>query len=204
MFLMIHSPTPVPKLDDLELARRCAEGDRQAQKELWADYKRQVHGILFRILGSNRDVEDLVQESFIQIYSSLGRFRGEAKLSTWIARITTRVAFAHIRRRSLSTVDLESIPMPPSGEPSAEDVATVRQAAQHMYGALDKLDAKHRVAFALHVIDERPLKEVAEMMSSSVMATKSRVWRARKEMKRRAQKDPLLAAYLGNAGKSAS
>ena len=42
------------------------------------------------------------------------------------------------------------------------------------------------------------------MMSSSVMATKSRVWRARKEMKRRAQKDPLLAAYLGNAGKSAS
>jgi RNA polymerase sigma-70 factor, ECF subfamily len=51
-----------------------------------------IHLILFRILGSNRDLEDLAQEAFVAVYRSLPRYRGVASLDTWVDRITTRVA----------------------------------------------------------------------------------------------------------------
>jgi len=195
MLFAVKLVPPVER-DDFGLAQRCASGDRAAQSALFSQYRRQVHGILYRILGSNRELEDLVQDSFIQVFRSLERFRGESKLSTWIARITTRVALAHIRRRKPAHVELDSIPMPAAEGPSAAHRAEGRQAARRMYEVLDKLDAKQRVAFALHVIDERPLKEVASIMGASLVATKSRVWRARKEMIRRASRDAILASYL--------
>ncbi len=65
-----------------------------------------------------------------------------------------------------------------------------------MYAVLEKLDAKYRIAFALHVIDGRKMQEVANMTESTVVATKSRVWRARKEVLRHAKRDPFLASYL--------
>jgi DNA-directed RNA polymerase specialized sigma24 family protein len=58
------------------------------------------------------------------------------------------------------------------------------------------VDPKQRVAFALAVIDGRPLAEVAEMTDSSVVAVKTRVWRARKDLMKRAARDPVLAQYV--------
>ena len=189
-------------LGDVELARKCASGQPEAQRQLFHDYRRQVHAILYRILGSNRDMEDLVQDSFIQVFKSLPNFRGEAKLSTWIGRITTRVALGHISRRRPPEVHLESVPMPADDDPSAESRMIAREAARRLYRALDQIDPTHRVAFALHVIDGRPLRDVADMMNASLAATKSRVWRARKELDGRARKDPLLAGYLQSDGET--
>jgi len=185
---------------DLALARQCTSGDRAAQKHLFADYKALIHNILFRILGSNREIEDLVQDSFLEVFRSLRNYRGEAKLSTWIARITTRVAFAHISRRKPSAATLDSVPALEADAPGADAHTGAREAARRLYGALERLDGKYRVPFALHVIDGRSLKEVAEITESSLVATKSRVWRARREIFKRARRDPLLAEYLIEQG----
>ena len=92
--------------------------------------------------------------------------------------------------------------MPAADDPSAEQRLMAREAAKRLYRALDHIDPDHRVAFALHVIDGRPLRDVAELMNASVPATKSRVWRARKELDARARKDPLLVGYLQPDGES--
>lgn len=182
--------------DDMTLAGRCVSGDCQAQRELFRAHRRQVHATLHRVLGSNRDMEDLVQEAFLEIFRSLSRFRGEAKLSTWIDRITARVAFNYLKRKKSRPVLLEAVPEMPSGDPSAERRVMAREAARHLYRLLDRLDPKYRIAFALHAIDGRPLRDVAAITDSSLVATKSRVWRARREIEKRARQDPTLMAFL--------
>jgi len=72
----------------------------------------------------------------------------------------------------------------------------VREVARRLYMALDRLDPKQRIAFALAVIDGRSLAEVAQLTESSVVAVKTRVWRARKDLMKRASKDDALSSYL--------
>lgn len=182
--------------DDLGLAKRCAMGERAAQTYLFHEYRLRVHATLFRILGSNRDMEDLVQEAFLQIFRSIGSFRGDAMLATWISRVTARVAFGYLGRKRPPTVTLESVPDAPGNDPDAERQAMAREAAKRLYSVLERVEPKQRIAFALHVIDGRSLREVAEIMEATLVATKTRVWRARREIDRRARKDALLAGYL--------
>jgi RNA polymerase sigma-70 factor (ECF subfamily) len=183
-------------VDDVELASRCATGDHSAQLQLFETHKSRVHATLYRILGSNKEIEDLVQDTFLEVFRSLHRYRGDARLGTWISRICSRVAFGFLSRRKPRTSKLEEVPEPLSGEQASDEVVAARQAARRLYAALDRIDSKQRIAFALHVIDGRSMKEVADMTDSSLVATKSRVWRARREVEKRAKRDPLLADYL--------
>src|SRR5260221_2224205 len=91
---------------DLALARRAATGDRTAQRELFTAQKHAVHHTLFRILGSNRDLEDLIQDSFIEIFRALPSFRGDSSLARWCQTIATRTAYNAIGRRRPPSIDL--------------------------------------------------------------------------------------------------
>ena len=75
-----------------------------------------------------------------------------------------------------------------------------RQATRRLYEMLADLSAEQRTAFALHVLDGRPLREVAESQGSSLIATKMRVWRVRRELERRAKQDPLLVGFVRAEG----
>src|SRR5262245_18162827 len=88
-------------ISDAELAQSAAAGERLAQQLLCRRLKNAVHATLYRVLGSNLHMEDLLQESFIEVFRSLSSYRGEAKLTTWADRIAVRVAFHHLRRNSL-------------------------------------------------------------------------------------------------------
>jgi RNA polymerase sigma-70 factor, ECF subfamily len=188
--------------DDFDLARRCVSGDRTAQRELFQRERRRVHVILYRVLGSNTDMEDLLQETFIEVFRSIPGFRGEAALGTWLDRIAVRVAYAHLTRRRVDVVRLSVVPEPISREPGADERAMTRQAAAHLYAALDRVPAAQRIAFTLHVIDGRPIKQIAETMVASVVATKVRIWRAWRAIHRAAQHDPLISDLLNEGGPS--
>lgn len=182
---------------DLALAQRASEGDRSAQRELFQRLKTCVHHTLFRILGNNRDLEDLLQDAFLEIFRALPSFRGDSTLTRWSQTIATRTAYLSIERRKPTAVDLEVVEEEiVDKDPDAHRVAAARHAAKRLYVALEKIDAKMRIAFALAVIDGLPLAEVAELTESSLVATKTRVWRARRELMSRAKKDPVLASYL--------
>jgi RNA polymerase sigma-70 factor (ECF subfamily) len=183
----------------LDLARQVVAGDRAAQSAFFRRERQRVHRILYRIVGSNSDMEDLVQDVFIQIFRSLSGFRGDATLATWIDRIAVRVAYAHLARRRGEAVRLAVVPEPISEEPRADERIVHREAARRLYAALDEVPPAQRVAFTLHAIDGRPLKDVAETMNATVVATKVRVWRARRAVEHAARRDPLMADLLGMA-----
>jgi len=155
-----------------------------------------VHGTLYRILGSNADIDDLLQDAFIEVFRSVSTFRGEASLGTWIDRITVRVAYAHLTKRRVDTVHLSLVPEPKGNDLAADERAMTREAAAHLYSALDRVPAAQRIAFALHVVDGRLIKDVALATNASVVATKVRIWRTWRALERAARRDPLLRDLL--------
>lgn len=188
-----------PALADLVLVDRCLGGEQAATRELFRTHQRRVHSTLYRVLGANRDMDDLMQETFIQVFRSLRSFRGQARLSTWIDRIAARVAYRYLaqRRRTGTTVVLEE-EMMPSGVEAAER-ALAREGVRRLYVALGELGPRSRVAFTLHEIDGRSVAEVARSLGASVTATKLRIWRARRALERRAAGDAVLAEFLAAA-----
>lgn len=185
---------------DRDLARRAASGDRVAQRDLFLAQRAAVHHALYRILGANRDLEDLLQDAFFEIFRALPSFRGESTLSRWCQTIATRVAYLAISRRRPQPVDLALVEEVLPDNIDTRKQVMLREAARRLYAALDRIEAKQRIAFALAVIDGRPLAEVAELTDSSVIAVKTRVWRARKDLMKRAAKDDVLSAYLAELG----
>lgn len=181
---------PVP--DMLALATAAAAGQPLAQRQVFRMLKRVVHGTLYRIVGNNRNIEDLVQDSFIEIYRSLHNYRGDAKLTTWADRITVRVAYRHLRRRDFLLSDIEAAAV---WEP-AESRADAREGLRRLYAALNRLNPEQRVAFALFAIDGRSLIEVAAVTDVTVVTAKSRVWRARRALRKIAMQDPVLSSHL--------
>jgi RNA polymerase sigma-70 factor (ECF subfamily) len=195
---MIHA---VQSLDSGEgardLVRRCVDGDRAAQTRLFREEVRKVHGLLYRVIGPNGPHEDLIQETFLRVFRSLAQFRGEAQLTTWIGGIALNVAYGYLRSNPPPAVHLELVPDARVDESEAEQQVAARQGLRRVYQILERMDPRLRIAFTLHAVDGRSLREVAELMSASLVATKARVWRARRELDKRAKRDPLLASFLG-------
>jgi RNA polymerase sigma-70 factor (ECF subfamily) len=182
--------------EDLALARRCVAGDRAAQRQLLERTKHRAHGTVYRIVGSNVHVEDVLQETYLAVFRFLGTYRGEASLVTWVDRCAVHAAYAWLQRRGPAATPIEPDADIADPHADAERRTLAREAARHVYAALDRLDPVQRIAFTLHAIDGRPLEEVADAMEATLAATKTRVWRARQELESRARKDPVLASFL--------
>jgi RNA polymerase sigma-70 factor (ECF subfamily) len=186
-----------------ELARRATSGDRAAQRELFRQLRGSVHGTLYRVLGSNEYMEDLLQDSFIEIFRSLPHYRGESLLHTWADRIAARVAFHHLKRKkprkdkekAMGPVQLHVVGSP-------EDHAHHREGLKRLYGLLRRMKAEDHVALALFMVDGRSLEEVAVITGVSLVAAKNRVSRARRKLFDAARKDQLLLGYLAECGEA--
>ena len=189
-------------VEDILLVDRCLTGEPAATRELFRRHRARVHASLYRVLGGNRDMDDLLQDAFLQVFQSLRGWRAEASLATWIDRVAVRVAYRYLSQRGRRVqadpiVDDDALPADDS--PHATGGARrqfARDGVRRLYDVLDELGAASRLAFTLHEIDGRPLAEVAELVGSSVTATKLRVWRARKRVETAAAADPVLREFI--------
>lgn len=187
-----HSPSPVQVPPLVEAARA---GDKKAQGDLLRQHARLVEWALRRLVGRTPDLEDLVQEVFLEALRGLPRYRGDAKFETWLQRVAVHVACRWLRapRRRYATLALA----PDDGAipPHAADEAQTRQAFERAHELLDRLTPPKRVAFLLHVAMGHSTREVAALMGSTHAAAKARIWFARRELLAFANEDPLLAAW---------
>jgi RNA polymerase sigma-70 factor, ECF subfamily len=197
---LASSSTPlrlVRSAEDSELVARCRAGDPEALRTLFERERSRVHGLLYRVVGSNTHMDDLLQDTFLQVFRSLPSFRGESSLRTWIDRCAVRVAYAHFARKA-RTPALECVHDVDAEAPNAEERTSMREAVRRLYTELDRLEARQRVAFTLFVIENRSLRQVAQIMESTLTAAKLRVWRARRTLEKRARKDPLLCEFFAD------
>jgi len=196
--------TAVAYVEDVLLVDRCLTGEPAATRELFRRHRARVHASLFRVLGNNRDMDDLLQEAFLQVFQSLRGWRAEASLSTWIDRVAVRVAYRYLSRRGRRVqtdpiMDDELAVAPLDHGPGARR-QLARDGVKRLYAVLDELSPAARLAFTLHEIDGRSIAETAKLVGSSVTATKLRVWRTRKKIEQAAAADAVLREFLEPAG----
>ena len=186
-------------VEDVLLVDRSLTGETAATRELFRLHRKRVHACLFRVLGTNQDMDDLLQEAFLQVFQSLRGWRAEASLATWVDRISVRVAYRYLsqRGRRVQTTEMpedDFVVGPDVGPGTRRQLA--RDGVRRLYAVLDELSPAARLAFTLHEIDGRTLAETAALVGSTVTATKLRVWRARKRIEAVAAQDPVLAEFL--------
>lgn len=189
--------TAAAYVEDILLVDRCLTGEPAASRELFRRHRNRVHASLFRVLGSNRDMDDLLQEAFLQVFRSLRGWRAEASLATWIDRVAVRAAYRYLaqRGRRVPTDSIEDVVVDVVA-PHGAGRQLARDGIKRLYAVLDALSPAARLAFTLHEIDGRTIAETAKLVGSSTTATKLRVWRARKRIEQAAAEDPVLCQFL--------
>ena len=193
MALRIAETTPPEEAD---LVAACVRGDGAAERELYRREFARVHRLVYRLVGSSRDLDDILQETFIAVFRGLPRFRGDAKLSTWIDRIAVRAVFDHFAARRRQPVPIEIVHDRDDGGGPLGDRAHAREGLRRLYAALATLPIDARIAFALYAIDGRSVSEVASITGTARVTAKLRIWRARRALYQRIADDAVLRDYL--------
>lgn len=173
--------------DDAALVRASQGGDVDAFAELVRRYEARVRIVLHRLLEDERDVSEAAQDTFVQAWRSLDRFRGDAQLFTWLYRIAVNEALARLRKRRLPIVDLDLAERDSAlAAPAAEGPEERAQAAdlrEVVAAALRELPSDGRVALVLRDVIGLANDEVATVLGLSVPAAKSRIHRARLQLR---------------------
>jgi RNA polymerase sigma-70 factor (ECF subfamily) len=181
--------------DGADLVARCRAGDPAAFRELFREHRAQVTRLIHRMTGGSPELEDLVQDVFVQVHKSLGSFRREARLSTWIYRVAINVVLMH--RRALRSRPT-TIPAPPDAsldveEQPDEQLARRRRVAA-LYRLLDRMSEKKRTVYVLHEIEGLSPVEIAKIVGAPVLTVRTRLFYARRTLLAELANEPSLAA----------
>jgi RNA polymerase sigma-70 factor (ECF subfamily) len=181
------------ELADDEAVARVRAGDREAFGSLVRRYQDKVYSIVSNYVGAGEDALDLTQEAFVKAYSQLPRFRGQSSFYTWLYRIAVNVSIDHKRRqatrRSLSLEQVVESGVQIEGEESLDpqQAAEISALGDTLRVALEALPARLRSVVLLHDVEGMTHQEIGEILGCSVGTAKSRLSRARAELRRRLQ-----------------
>lgn len=179
----------VPLLTDERLVEMIASGDHDAFSNLYDRYFKRVYHFVNRRLNNTADVEETVQEVFINVFSSIDSYRREAPFGAWIFGVTRRTIASRFKKKRHPTVplgdgdsdkifsDQGASPVAPSAIETIEFKERVRTIKRLMNNLLTP---EQRVLFDMHHVQDRPIQEIAQTLNRSENAIKSNLYRARK------------------------
>jgi RNA polymerase sigma-70 factor (ECF subfamily) len=177
------------ELSDPELARRIAGGDNPAFEVLMRRHNRALFRTARAILRDDAEAEDALQEAYFKAYRTIGGFRGEARLSTWLGRIVANEALMRLRKRTRRS---EIVPLHSSA--TAEDLNQISDTTMHqgpeisaqraemrklIETQIDALPEAYRPVFMLRAVEEFSVEETADILQIPAATVRSRFFRAR-------------------------
>lgn len=174
---------------DIELVRLARDGDLDAFGEIVRRHELRLRIVLLRILDDARDVDEAVQDSFVQAWRNLDRYRGDAAFFTWLYRIGVNAALARTRRKRHLTTGLASLDEEGAAHVHRELLPEPAAAANELRGrvldALAGLPLEYREAVVLRDLAGLSNHEVAAALGVSLAAAKSRIHRGRLQLRDR-------------------
>lgn len=189
--------------DSAGLVARARDGDRGAFRKLFERHRGDVARLVYRMVGPRAEIEDLIQEVFVQVHRSLRDFRGEARFSTWLHRVTVNVVLMHRRAEKSRPVLAEEME---SG--TVEDVTTTmpdveverRKRIAAFFELIAEIADKKRVVFVLHDLEGKAPSEIAEIVEAPILTVRTRLFYARRELEDKMRAHPLLASIVEREG----
>jgi RNA polymerase sigma-70 factor (ECF subfamily) len=178
-------------MTDAELVQQILNGNSNAFRFLVAKHQRLVLHVVGRIVQRQEDIEDICQEVFMKVYSKIGKFRGEAKLSTWIARIAYNTSVSHLRKEDHGELSYDERPALVAGE---TDESTHHQPVEtaevktYLMLKIEELPVQYRTVLTLFHLEEFSYREIEEITGMPEGTIKSYLSRARKILKEKLEK----------------
>ncbi|MFM7510212.1 MAG: RNA polymerase sigma factor [Bacteroidota bacterium] len=180
--------------EELVLIERLKQGDESAFRTLVEQYQDLVYNTALGIVQNQSDAEDVAQEVFIQVFRSIGSFKSEAKLSTWIYRITTTRSLDLLRaKKSKKRFGLLKRLWETEEESTVENISDFnhpgvslerKEEAAQLMAAITQLPENQKVAFILHKLEGLSYLEIAEIMGNTLPAVESLMHRARLNLRK--------------------
>ncbi|HUS19933.1 MAG TPA: RNA polymerase sigma factor [Terriglobales bacterium] len=180
---------------ELALVTAAREGDMHAFEQLIQKYDRNVFRIAQHITQNREDAEDVVQDAFLKAYQNLNKFQGNSKFYTWLVRIAVNEALMRLRKRKADKtvsmdedVETEDGSMPrevADWSPNPEQLFGQSELGDILGKTIQGLPTSFRTVFVLRDVEGMSTEETAEMLGLSVPAVKSRLLRARLQLRER-------------------
>ena len=193
-------------LDDAALARRVAGGDATAFEALMRRHNRRLYRLARSMLRNAADAEDALQEAYLLAYQSIGGYRGDASLATWLSRVVANQCVARLRRQarrdnimpivsaSREGDEGDSTMATPDTESDQPDRALLRaEWRQLLERKLDELPETYRTVFVLRCVEELSVEETALSLGIPEATVRSRNFRARSLLRESLAQDVDLA-----------
>ena len=179
--------------DESDFVEKARNGDATAFNRLVSQYERKIFRLAKHITQNDEDAEDVLQESFLKAYSHLGDFHGQSKFYTWLVRIAVNESLMKLRKRkSDKTVPLDE-PLDTGEDTVVREIAVWDENPEQKYSreelgvildeAVQALRPAFRTVFVLRDIEELSTEETAESLGISIPAVKSRLLRARLQLR---------------------
>lgn len=180
------------ELSDAEIARRIAADDQDAFRVLMRRHNQMLYRAARSVLKDDAEAEDAVQEAWMLAYRAMGRFRGEARLSTWLVRIAVNEAIARARKRrrgaeiirldgdTESSVETGAAAMTTESASEQPEIGALRAETRRLIERkIDELPDAFRVVFALRAVEEMTVEETAAALRIPEATVRTRFFRAR-------------------------
>jgi len=179
------------EVTDAAVVAQVLAGDRDAFRVLVDRHSRSIFRVVYRMTGNQQDSEELVQETFLRAYKSLGRFELRANFSTWLYRIAVNrtLDFLNARKTHMQTKDTYQIAdnpdsdeanqvQVPASTPGPDRLLLSAEMKRKITGALGLLTPAERVAFTMRHMEGRSIEEISQTLNLKVSAAKNSVFRA--------------------------
>jgi len=194
-------------LTDEELVARATAGDTESFNQLVVRWERPIYALAYRTLGREEDARDVVQEAFLRAYRGLRGFKGEAKFSSWLYRITLnlcRDAMRRERRAPLVQVPEGTDPMELADShvaptESVEDLVARREMSAAVSRAMAELPEEQRTAILLKEYHGLTFQEIADMLGCPLSTVKTRLYQGLSVLRRRLERRQAEEASLRRA-----
>lgn len=168
-----------------EFIARARDGDDEAFQEVVNAFQGPIFNLCYRMLGNVQEAEDAAQETFIKAYRNLKRYEPDRKFLNWILSIASNHCIDLLRRRRLTLISLDEwLPRfeDPAPNPGPEETLTDLEMQEDVREILDQLGSTDRAAIILRYWYEYSYEEIADSLSLTVPAVKSRLHRARRAL----------------------
>ena len=194
-------------LTDEELVARAKAGDLDSFNQLVSRWERPIYALAYRTLGREEDARDVVQEAFLRAYRGLKGFKGEAKFSSWLYRITLNLCRDWIRRERRAPI----VQVPEGTDPveladervqtseSVEDLVARREMSDAVAKAMAELPEEQRTAIMLKEYHGLTFQEIAGMLDCPLSTVKTRLYQGLSVLRRRLERRQAEEASLRRA-----
>jgi RNA polymerase sigma-70 factor, ECF subfamily len=171
--------------DENQLIKDILDGETQAFSVVVKSYQRQVHTLIRQIVWCREDAEELTQDVFIKAFTSLGSFRGNCSLSTWLHRIAYNTAISATRKKKLPYLEIDETALgniPDADVDEMLDRENDEKLMLQIENAMGMLDAGERALLSLYYTEEHPVSEVAAITGLTTDNVKIKLYRVRKKI----------------------